>query len=176
MKTKNYINWDLCLKQEQQEYKSRSKNTKLKSKSHKPSNRSSLSTKHKNNKHKPNISKKWVRRVNYNGFLQIRLLRRLKPTPKQRRFRTKPGPKSKPGSGLWLHYDLEFRRIDQNDCIEIGVSDLDLPTQYREFESGLKKKRQWSKKSRHAPSWISQLRSMPALPSFRNPSSRLVKP
>nr|POE51308.1 hypothetical protein CFP56_71660 [Quercus suber] len=43
------------------------------------------------------------------------------------------------GSGLGLHRDLEFRRIDQNDRVEIGVSDLDLSARCREFGSGLKK-------------------------------------
>ena len=34
---------------------------------------------------------------------------------------------------------MEFQRIDQNDRVEIRVSDLDLPTRCREFGSGLKK-------------------------------------
>ena len=97
-----------------------------------------MSTKHKkktNTNPNPNISKKWVQGADYNGFLQIRLLRRLEPTPKRRRSWTELGPKSR----LGLHRDLEFRQIDQNDCVEIGVSDLALPTQCREFGSGLKK-------------------------------------
>ena len=150
----------MCL---EQEYKPISKNTKLKFKNHKPRNINtnpatdlpcqpntkatntnpttdfSCQPNTKTTNIYPNISKKWVRRADYNGFLQIRLLRRPGPTPKQRHSRTEPGLKSKPKFGLGLHRDLEFWRIDQNDRVEIGVNDLDLPTRCREFGSGLKK-------------------------------------
>ena len=137
----------MCL---EQEHKPKSKNTKLKSKNHKSKNTNTNTnpatyipcqpnTKKTNTNPNPNISKKWVQGADYNGFLQIRLLWRPGPTPKRRRSRTEPGPKSKPKSGLGLYHDLEFRQIDQNDCVKIGVSDLALPTQCREFGSGLKK-------------------------------------
>ena len=139
----------MCLEQEQ-EHKPRSNNTKLKSKNHKPRNTNTNTntttyihcqpnTKTTNTNPNPNINKKWVQGANYNGFLQILLLRRPGPTPKRQRSQTELGPKSKPRSGLGLHCDLEFWRIDQNDLVEIGVSDLDLPTRYREFGSELKK-------------------------------------
>ena len=129
----------MCLEQEQ-EHKPRSNNTKLKSKNHKPRNTNTNTnpatyipcqpnTKTTNTNPNPNINKKWVQGADYNGFLQIHLLRRLEPTPKRQRSRTEPGPKSKPRSGLGLHRDLEFWQIDQNDRVEIGVSDLDLPMQ-----------------------------------------------
>ena len=132
----------------EQKHKPRSKNTKLKFKNHKPRNTNinpatfipcQPNTKTINTNSNPNISKKWVQGADYNGFLQIRLLRRPGPTPKRRHSRTEPGLKSKPRSGLRLHCDLEFWRIDQNDRVEIGVNDLDLPTRCREFGSGLKK-------------------------------------
>ena len=119
----------------EQEHRPRSKNTKLESKNHKPRNTNTNpatyiscqpNTKTTNTNPNPNISKKWVQGADYNGFLQIRLLRRPGPTPKRRRSQTKLGPKSKPRSRLGLHCDLEFWRIDQNDRVEIEVSDLNL--------------------------------------------------
>ena len=79
----------MCL---DQEHKPRSKNTKLKSKNHKPRNTNTNpatyipcqpNTKTTNTNPNPNINKKWVQGVDYNGFLQIRLLRRPGPTPKR---------------------------------------------------------------------------------------------
>ena len=140
----------MCL---QQEHKPKSNNTKLKSKNHKPRNTNTntntnpttyipcqpnTKTTNTNTNPNPNINKKWVQGVDYNGFLQIRLLRRPGPTPKRQCSRTEPRPKSKPRSELRLHRDLEFRQIDQNDRVEIGVSDLDLLARCREFGSGLK--------------------------------------
>ena len=154
----------MCL---QQEHKPKSNNTKLKSKNHKPRNINTNTnpatyipcqpitkttntnpatyipcqpnTKKTNTNPNPNISKKWVQGADYNGFLQIRLLRRPRPIPKRQRSRTELGPKSQPRSELELHRDLEFRQIDQNDRVEIGDSDLDLPARCREFGSRLKK-------------------------------------
>ena len=139
----------MCL---EQEHKPRSKNTKLKSKNHKPRNTNTnpnpatyipcqpnTKTTNTNTNPNPNINKKWVQGADYNGFLQIRLLQRPGSTPKRRHSRTKPRPKSKPKFGLGLHRDLEFQRIDQNDHVEIGVNDLDLPSRCREFGSRLKK-------------------------------------
>ena len=132
----------------EQEHRPRSKNTKLESKNHKPRNTNTNpatyipcqpNTETTNTNLNPNISKKWVQGADYNGFLQIRLLRRPGPTPKRRRSQTKLGPKSKPRSRLGLHCDLEFWRIDQNDRVEIEVSDLNLLARCREFGFGLKK-------------------------------------
>ena len=137
----------MCL---EQEHKSRSKNTKLKSKNHKPRNTNTNinpatyipcqpNTKTINPNANPNISKKWVQGADYNGFLQIRFLWRPGPTLKRWCSRTEPRPKSKPKFELGLYRDFEFHRIDQNDCVEIEVSDLDLPAWCREFGYGLKK-------------------------------------
>ena len=129
-------------------YIPRSKNTKLKSKNHKPRNTNTNTNPAtyipcqpniKTTNTNPNINKKWVQGADYNGFLQIRLLQRPGPTLKWRRSQIEPGPKSKPRFGLGLHLDLEFQQIDQNDRVEIGVSDLDLLARCREFGSGLKK-------------------------------------
>ena len=136
-------------------------------------------TKHKNNpcqpntkttntNPNPNINKKWVQGVDYNGFLQIRLLRRPGPTPKRQCSRTEPRPKSKPKSELRLHRDLEFRQIDQNDRVEIGVSDLDLLARCREFGSGLKIETSVIREVtlRTVMDFLASLE--PALSSFRN--------
>ena len=135
----------MCL---EQEHKPKSKNTKLKSKNHKPKNINLATyipcqpnTKTTNTNPNPNNSKKWVQGADYSRFLQIRLLRRPGPTPKRWRSWTEPRPKSKPRFGLGLHRDLEFRQIDQNDRVEIGVIDLDLLARCREFGFRLKKEK-----------------------------------
>ena len=168
----------MCLEQEQ-EHKPRSNNTKLKSKNHKPRNTNTNTntttyihcqpnTKTTNTNPNPNINKKWVQGVDYNGFLQIRLLRRPGPTPKRQCSRTEPRPKSKPRSELRLHRDLEFRQIDQNDRVEIGVNDLDLLARCREFGSGLKIETSVIREVtlRTVMDFLASLE--PVLPSFRN--------
>ena len=68
----------MCL---EQEHKPRSKNTKLKSKNHKPRNINTNPTTYipykpntKRTNPNPNISNKWVQGADYNEFLQICLL------------------------------------------------------------------------------------------------------